>query len=197
MMALAVLVIIGFFALALSRPQTVPGRMQSLAEIWYGFVAGIVRDVNHDDGKPFVPLVFTIFSFIFVANMLGMFSFPGLHAFTVMSHIAVTGVMAIFVFFLVIAIGACLEIGAHLPDTGPIVAVMHPARRRGQRQRVQRVRQGGRGGGAAGGGRGVKERHRWLPGNPPALTARTRPGQAHGGGAGGAARLVSMQTLGR
>jgi F-type H+-transporting ATPase subunit a len=105
MMALAVLVIIGFFALALSRPQTVPGRMQSLAEIWYGFVAGIVRDVNHDDGKPFVPLVFTIFSFIFVANMLGMFSFPGLHAFTVMSHIAVTGVMAIFVFFLVIAIG--------------------------------------------------------------------------------------------
>jgi F-type H+-transporting ATPase subunit a len=104
-MALAVLLIIGFFAVALSRPQTVPGRMQSLAEIWYGFVAGIVKDVNHEDGKPFVPLIFTIFSFIFVANMLGMFSFPGLHAFTVMSHIAVTGVMAIFVFFLVIAIG--------------------------------------------------------------------------------------------
>jgi F-type H+-transporting ATPase subunit a len=105
MMALAVLLIIVFFAIALSRPKTVPGRMQSLAEIWYGFVAGIVKDVNHDDGKPFVPLVFTIFSFIFVVNILGMFSFPGLHAFTATSHIAVTGIMAIFVFFLVIAIG--------------------------------------------------------------------------------------------
>jgi F-type H+-transporting ATPase subunit a len=105
MMTLAVLLIIGFFAFALARPKTVPGRVQSLAEIWYGFVAGVVKDVNHEDGKPFVPLVFTIFSFIFVANILGMFSFPGLHAFTVMSHIAVTGVMALFVFFLVIAIG--------------------------------------------------------------------------------------------
>ncbi len=71
-MVISVLLIIGFFAWALSRPKTVPDRKQSLAEIWYGFVAGIVKDVNHEDGKPFVPLIFTIFSFIFVANMLGM-----------------------------------------------------------------------------------------------------------------------------
>jgi F-type H+-transporting ATPase subunit a len=100
-MVLSVLLIIGFFAWALSRPQTVPSRKQSLAEVWYGFVAGIVKDVNHEDGKPFVPLIFTIFSFIFVANILGMLP----NAFTATSHIAVTGVMAIFVFALVIAIG--------------------------------------------------------------------------------------------
>ena len=60
-----------------------------------GFVAGIVKDVNHEDGKPFVPLIFTIFSFIFVANMFGMIGFPGFHAFTPMSHIAVTNVLAL------------------------------------------------------------------------------------------------------
>jgi F-type H+-transporting ATPase subunit a len=100
-MVIGVLLIIGFFAWALSRPQTVPSRKQSMAEIWYGFVAGIVKDVNHEDGKPFVPLIFTIFSFIFVANMLGMLP----NAFTTTSHIVVTGAMALFTFFLVIAIG--------------------------------------------------------------------------------------------
>jgi F-type H+-transporting ATPase subunit a len=100
-MVLGVLLIIGFFAWAMSRPQTVPSRRQSLAEIWYGFVAGIVKDVNHADGKPFVPLVFTIFSFIFVANILGMLP----NAFTSTSHIVVTGTMAVFTFLLVVAIG--------------------------------------------------------------------------------------------
>lgn len=100
-MTLGVLLIIGFFAWALSRPQTVPSRKQSVAEIWYGFVAGIVKDVNHADGKPFVPLVFTIFSFIFVANILGMLP----HAFTSTSHIVVTGTMAVFTFLLVVVIG--------------------------------------------------------------------------------------------
>jgi F-type H+-transporting ATPase subunit a len=102
-MALAVLGIIVFFAWAMSRPKTVPDRKQSLAEIWYGFVAGIVKDVNHEDGKPFVPLIFTIFSFIFVANILGMV--PFVNSFTATSHIAVTGTMAIFTFLLVILIG--------------------------------------------------------------------------------------------
>ncbi len=100
-MVLGVLLIIGFFAWALSRPQTVPSRKQSLAEIWYGFVAGIVKDVNHEAGKPFVPLIFTIFSFIFVANILGMIPY----SFTSTSHIVVTGAMAIFTFLLVVVIG--------------------------------------------------------------------------------------------
>ncbi len=106
-MVVGVLFIIGFFAFATSKMETVPSRLQSLAEIWYGFVAGIVRDVNHEDGKPFVPLVFTLFSFIFVLNIFGMLSLPapGMHTFTPTSHIAVTGAMALFVFGLVLVIG--------------------------------------------------------------------------------------------
>jgi F-type H+-transporting ATPase subunit a len=100
-MVVAVLFIIGFLAWAMSKPQTVPSRKQSLAEIWYGFVAGIVRDVNHDAGKPFIPLLFTMFSFILVANFLGM----NPYGFTTTSHIAVTGALAIFTIGLVIIVG--------------------------------------------------------------------------------------------
>lgn len=100
-MVIGIATIIVFMALATSKMQTVPNRMQSLAEIWYGFVAGIVRDINHSDGKPFIPLVFTLFSFIFVANLLGMFPY----FFTTTSHIAVTGAMALFTILLVVVIG--------------------------------------------------------------------------------------------
>ena len=97
----AVLLIIGVLAVGTSKLATVPGRMQSLTEIWYSFVNGIVKDVNHEDGKPFVPLVFSLFSLIFFANIIGMWPF----FFTSTSHIAVTGALALFTIGLVIVIG--------------------------------------------------------------------------------------------
>jgi F-type H+-transporting ATPase subunit a len=100
-MVVGVLLVIGFLALATSKMSTVPNRVQSLAEIWYGFIAGIVKDVNHAPGKPFIPLVFTLFAFIFIANIIGMFPY----FFTTTSHIAVTGFMAVFTIGLVIVVG--------------------------------------------------------------------------------------------
>jgi F-type H+-transporting ATPase subunit a len=100
-MVIGVLGVIALLAMATSRLETVPGRLQSLAEIWYEFVAGIVHDVNHDDGKPFIPLVFTLFSFILAANLLGMIPW----FFTTTSHVAVTFTMALFTIGLVVVIG--------------------------------------------------------------------------------------------
>jgi F-type H+-transporting ATPase subunit a len=100
-MMAAVAVILGFMAFATARMATVPSRLQSMAEIWYGFIAGIVRDVNHEDGKPFVPFVFTLFSFILIANLIGMWPYW----FTATSHVAVTGALALFTIGLVIVIG--------------------------------------------------------------------------------------------
>lgn len=100
-MVVGILVLILFLAAATSKMKTVPTRVQSLAEIWYQFIAGIVKDVNHAPGKPFIPLVFTLFSFIFVANIVGMMPYW----FTTTSHIAVTGFMAIFTIGLVVLVG--------------------------------------------------------------------------------------------
>ena len=74
----------------------VPGRLQSLVEMAYEFVAGILRDTTGKEGMRFFPLVFTLFIFILMGNMLGLI--PG--AFTFTSHIIVTFAMAIDVFVL-------------------------------------------------------------------------------------------------
>ena len=100
-MVVGVLLVIAVLALATANMKTVPSRIQSLGEVWYGFIAGIVKDVNHAPGKPFIPLVFSLFSFIFIANIIGMFPY----FFTTTSHIAVTGFMAIFTISLVIVVG--------------------------------------------------------------------------------------------
>jgi F-type H+-transporting ATPase subunit a len=100
-MVIGVLLILLILGVATSGMKTVPGRLQSLAEVWYQFVAGIVKDVNHAPGKPFIPLVFSLFSFIFIANIVGMVPYW----FTTTSHIAVTGFMAVFTISLVVLVG--------------------------------------------------------------------------------------------
>ena len=56
---------------ATSRRAAVPGRMQSVAEITYEFVADMLRSSAGKEGMKFFPLVFSLFMFILVANMLG------------------------------------------------------------------------------------------------------------------------------
>ena len=86
---------------AFARPELVPSRLQSVGEIWYDFVHNMVRQVMGEDGMKFFPLVFTIFSFVLVANMLGMFPY----FFTVTSHVIVTAALAVFIILLVITVG--------------------------------------------------------------------------------------------
>src|ERR1700752_753981 len=61
--------------------SVVPGRLQSLAELSYEFVATTIRSTAGSEGMKFFPLVFTIFMFILVVNMIGLIPF----AFTVTS----------------------------------------------------------------------------------------------------------------
>jgi F-type H+-transporting ATPase subunit a len=75
--------------------------VQSVAEVVYEFVADMVRQSAGEEGMRFFPFVFSLFSFILVLNMFGMI--PGM--FTVTSHIAVTALLALLVFFTVIGYG--------------------------------------------------------------------------------------------
>lgn len=100
-MVLAVALITAFFAYAMKNRALVPGRMQSLAEMSYEFVANMVRENVGDEGMKYFPFVFSLFIFILALNMLGMI--PG--TFTVTSHIIVTFALAALVFVVVTAIG--------------------------------------------------------------------------------------------
>ncbi|MDX6751559.1 F0F1 ATP synthase subunit A [Geminicoccaceae bacterium 1502E] len=86
----------------------VPGRLQSVVELSYEFVAGMLRDNAGKEGMRYFPLIFTLFMFILMGNMLGMI--PG--SFTFTSHIIVTFFMAVAVFIGVTALGIYLH-GAH------------------------------------------------------------------------------------
>lgn len=86
----------------------VPGRLQSVVELMYEFVAGILHDAAGKEGMRFFPIVFTIFIFILMGNMLGMI--PG--SFTFTSHIIVTFAMAIAVWIGVTIVGFWYH-GAH------------------------------------------------------------------------------------
>ncbi|MEZ5956502.1 MAG: F0F1 ATP synthase subunit A [Hyphomonadaceae bacterium] len=92
----------GFMWWAMKPAAVVPGRAQVVAETTYDFIHGMVRDATGDEGvKKFFPFVFTLFLFIFAANMIGMFPY----FFTPTSQIVITATMALMVFFTVLVIG--------------------------------------------------------------------------------------------
>ncbi len=100
-MMAAVAVILGLTYLATTSRRLIPGRLQSVAELTYEFVANTVRSTSGNDGMRFFPLVFSLFTFVLVLNLFGMI--PGF--FTVTSHIAVTAALAVLVILVVIVYG--------------------------------------------------------------------------------------------
>ncbi len=91
----------GFLLWATRGRGMVPSRAQSFAEMTYEFVAGMLRDSAGSEGMRFFPMVFCLFLFILVANMLGMFPY----FFTVTSHLIITVALALLVFLTVLAVG--------------------------------------------------------------------------------------------
>lgn len=100
-MAIAVVVIVAFLWLSVGARALVPGRLQSIGEISYQFVAKLVRDTVGSDGMRYFPFIFALFAFILICNMLGMLPY----AFTVTSQIIVTFALALGVFLTVILLG--------------------------------------------------------------------------------------------
>lgn len=96
------------FMLGGLKRELVPGRWQAAVEATTGFINGMLSTNIGPEGKRFVPLVFTLFMFVLLANLLGMLPIgivPGAHAFTSTSHFTVTGVLAILSFATVLVVG--------------------------------------------------------------------------------------------
>lgn len=107
-MGLAVLCVIGLFVLGTRGRAVIPTRMQSVAEMAYGFIYKMVEDITGHDGVKYFPKIFTLFVFIIFTNYLGLLPM----SFTPTSHIAVTAVLGFGVFFAVTILGF-VKNGAH------------------------------------------------------------------------------------
>ena len=79
----------------------VPSRWQSLAEISYEFIAGMIDDNVGHEGRDYFPFIFSLFMFIFFGNILGLIPF----GYTFTGQIVVTFAMAAVVFVGVTIIG--------------------------------------------------------------------------------------------
>ncbi len=100
-MMVAVVGVTIFMVVGMRGGALVPGRWQSLAEMSYEFVAGMLRDNVGSAGRRYFPFVFTLFMFILFCNLIGMIPYT----FTVTSHIVVTFALAAVVFIGVTVIG--------------------------------------------------------------------------------------------
>jgi len=100
-MGLAVGITAALMLGATAGRSVIPGRMQSVAELAYEFVASIIRDTMGEDGMRFFPLVFSLFMFILVLNLVGLIPY----SFTVTSHIIITVALALLVFITVLVYG--------------------------------------------------------------------------------------------
>ena len=101
MMLIAVVLLTAFLVIGTAGAKPVPGRLQSAAELTYEFVATMLRSTGGTEGMRFFPFVFTIFMFVLLLNMFGLIPY----SFTVTSHIIVTAILALTVFFTVLIYG--------------------------------------------------------------------------------------------
>jgi F-type H+-transporting ATPase subunit a len=100
-MVISVTLISGFLILSTGSRAVVPGRLQSLAEISYEFIAKMLRESAGTEGMKFFPFVFSLFMFVLVLNLLGLMPY----FFTVTSHIVITAALAATVILMVIIYG--------------------------------------------------------------------------------------------
>lgn len=100
-MVISIVLVTAFLTLSVRGRALVPGRWQSMAEIFYEFVANMIRDNVGSEGRKYFPFIFSLFMFVLCGNMLGMIPYT----FTYTSHIIVTFGLAVVVFVGVTIIG--------------------------------------------------------------------------------------------
>ena len=105
---LLALAVIGLFMWGGMKRQIVPGRWQMAVEGLTGFIDDMVKVNIGPEGKKFMPYIFSLFTFILAANLLGLMplsAIPGQHQFTSTSHFSITGVLAVVSFAIVLIVG--------------------------------------------------------------------------------------------
>jgi len=69
-MTLTVVLSAGFLILSTNGRGLIPGRLQSISEMCFEFVANLLRDSAGSEGMKFFPMVFSLFLFILVSNLI-------------------------------------------------------------------------------------------------------------------------------
>ncbi len=122
-MTLAVVLSTLFIVLSMRRRSLIPGTMQSVVEVLYEFVAGIVKENIGPEGRKYFPFIFSIFIFVMFGNMLGLLPY----SFTFTSHVSAVGTLALIAFLLNIVVGIRKKgwgwLHTFAPSGSPLIAI--------------------------------------------------------------------------
>ncbi len=94
-------VLILFLLVVKGGLKVVPGKLQSIAEIFMEFIKGMVQEFIGKEGMKYFPFVATLFFFILCCNLIGLI--PG--SYTITSQLVVTGTFASLIFIMTLIIG--------------------------------------------------------------------------------------------
>lgn len=101
MVSVSALIISSLTWSILRSKSLIPSRMQAAAELTYNFILDTTNKNIGPEGYKFVPLIFSLFSFVLLSNALSMLPY----SFTVNSHIIVTFALATLIFISVTVTG--------------------------------------------------------------------------------------------
>jgi F-type H+-transporting ATPase subunit a len=100
-LGIALLCIVALFVMGSRGRAVIPTRVQSIAELIYGFIYKMVEDVCGKDGVRYFPYIMTLFVFILFSNYLALIPM----SYSPTSMIAITAILGFGVFFAVTILG--------------------------------------------------------------------------------------------
>ncbi len=113
------LVIRLLFGLILFNFRIIPYNWQIITEQIYNFVFDLVKQQINISGYAYFPIIFSLFLFILISNIVGMF----LYSFTLTSHVTVAFTLSFSFFISIILIGILIQkkefINTFIPSGAP------------------------------------------------------------------------------
>lgn len=101
LMVITVVIIAALLLVPTGKRRLVPTRMQLVAEMSYEFTWNMLVDAAGRDGLKFLPLIFALFMFLLVSNLIGILPY----SFTIASQVIITSCLAALVFLTVVIYG--------------------------------------------------------------------------------------------
>lgn len=107
-----------FFGMVFLNMRLIPYNLQIFVEGVYNFVFSLVKQQINTAGYAYLPIIFSLFLFILVANLVGM----SLYSFTLTSHITVAFTLSFSFFIAVVIIGILIQkksfVNTFMPPAG-------------------------------------------------------------------------------
>lgn len=113
------LIIRFLFGLVLFNLRIIPYNLQIVVEQIYSFVFGLVKQQINISGYAYFPIIFTLFLFILISNLVGM----SLYSFTLTSHVTIAFTLSFSFFIAIVTTGIYIQrlsfVNTFIPSGAP------------------------------------------------------------------------------